>query len=489
MELNSLDFEARKRNAWQVFDLTLLAVHRWGFKMFILWFLQASIIFLPLMLLFDNFVALLVVWWFKPVIERPLLHYASQVAFGYRPTTRECLGAIKDLGFGKILLLLTWRRFSLQRAYVAPVDQLEGLKGSARTGRLSVLDSLSNHRQSLWLIFCLHVEMICMFAFSLALYSMMPGTQEIEFDVQLLFLYEDTFSLVSTLTSLLSYGLIAPYYVTGGFLGYINSRAELEGWDIELAFKRMSKRIMPALCLLLCLPLIGGLYGNTAEAVSMTFDDVETVRMHVENIYSEEEVVVISNTWQMAEQEFGDYNFDVEWLIAFIEWLVDVFTGDYAWVAAFFWGIIIVLLGFVVWKLVRLPKVKLRPSVKPHKLEMPQFVKTVITRDIPSDLLAAATAANKKGDSRLALAWLLYHGFSFAHKHYGVSLKPSMTEGECESSLQAALSQQAFTPYSTLIQLWMSEAWAQKNASKKSIDELITVFFELSQESRAAVYL
>lgn len=489
MELNALSFEPRKRNAWQVFDLTLLAVHRWGSKMFVLWFLQASIIFIPMALVFDNVIALLIVWWLKPVIERPLLHYASQAAFGFKPSTRECLAAILGLGWSKIILLLTWRRFSLQRAFVAPVDQLEGLKGTSRTGRLAVLESLSKHRQGLWLMFCLHIEMIFMFAFSLAIYAMVPGTEDIEFEVELLFLYEDTLGLMSTLTTLLSYGLIAPYYVTGGFLGYLNSRVELEGWDIELAFKGMAKRLMPTLSLIILLPLCFAIVDNPLQASTFSVEDVATVRLQIEELYSDEDIVVITQSWQMADQEFDEYDFDFEWIVALIEWLVDRFSGDYTWLSALFWGLIIALLGFVLWKLVGLSRIEITAKVKPTSPAIPQFVKTVVSRDIPSDLLAAAKAANVAGDTRLALAWLLYHALSFAQKQYGISLDPAMTEGECESSLKQSLTADTFHPYRELIGLWISEAWGHQKTSKESIDHLIGVFDELCQNPTEAVYL
>lgn len=485
MELNALEFQARKRNAWQVFDLTLLVVHRWGLQMFFLWFLQALIIFVPMALIFDSFIALLIVWWLKPVIERPLLQYASQAAFGYKPGIGECLSTITKLGVVKIALMLTWRRLSLQRAFAAPVDQLEGLHGHSRSSRVTVLESLSNHRQALWLIFCVYVEFILMLAFSLVFFAMVPGSENIEFDVDLLFLYEDSIDIITTLGSLLSYGVIAPYYVTGGFLGYLNSRVELEGWDIELAFKRMAKRLAPVLLLVLCTPFLFGIYDNNALASTVTVEDVETVERQIQALYSNTDVVVISQTWQPTAQIFNGFDMDIEWLVDVIKWLFKVFTGDYSWFATFFWGAIILLLGFVLWKLLRLPLIKLTPVAKHLHQEIPQFVSTIETRNIPDDLLAAASLANSEGNSRLALTWLLYHGLSCAQIHYGVALSASMTEGECELALKSSLSADAFSPYSDLFQLWMTEAWAHQKASTESIEQLISSFTKPVQANRS----
>ncbi|HBR96163.1 MAG TPA: DUF4129 domain-containing protein, partial [Gammaproteobacteria bacterium] len=78
MELSNLDFEPRERSAWQVFDLSILMVRRWGFTLFSLWFMQAVPVFVLLFLLLDADWAALVVWWLKPLFERPMLHYASQ---------------------------------------------------------------------------------------------------------------------------------------------------------------------------------------------------------------------------------------------------------------------------------------------------------------------------------------------------------------------------------------------------------------------------
>ena len=37
--------------------------------------------------------------------------------------------------------------------------------------------------------------------------------------------------------------IVEPLYVAGGFSLYLNRRTVLEGWDIEIAFRRMARRL------------------------------------------------------------------------------------------------------------------------------------------------------------------------------------------------------------------------------------------------------
>ena len=46
-----------------------------------------------------------------------------------------------------------------------------------------------------------------------------------------------------SLLPILAVTLLEPFYVGGGFALYLNRRVELEGWDLEVAFRKAAARI------------------------------------------------------------------------------------------------------------------------------------------------------------------------------------------------------------------------------------------------------
>jgi hypothetical protein len=54
---------------------------------------------------------------------------------------------------------------------------------------------------------------------------------------------EDRFAWISNLLYFTAFGLVGPIYAAAGFTLYLNRRIELEGWDIELKFRRLTARL------------------------------------------------------------------------------------------------------------------------------------------------------------------------------------------------------------------------------------------------------
>ena len=93
MNLDQVTLEIRPRSAWEAVDLGLLMAKRWWLPMIKVWLL-ASAPFLALALMVPEhyfWVAFVLLWWFKPLYERPLLHILSRAVFNNLPTTRSTL--------------------------------------------------------------------------------------------------------------------------------------------------------------------------------------------------------------------------------------------------------------------------------------------------------------------------------------------------------------------------------------------------------------
>lgn len=260
MDLDRLQFEPRPRGHWEALDLGTLLARRWYSRLLVLWLLPATAVFLLVFALLPSYpgTAMLICWWLKPVYERAPLKYLSRAVFADEPTFPESLRdgwrAVRPGMFG----VLTVRRLSAVRSFVAPVYVLEGITGQARRRRLNVLQPRAASA-ALWLtVLGVHVEAFLVFAMLALAFLLVPSSFEVDWLELLVAADQESFAWMLNLGSFAAMALVAPFYVSGGFALYLNRRVELEAWDVELGFRRLARRLaVPAtalLCLLVMLP-------------------------------------------------------------------------------------------------------------------------------------------------------------------------------------------------------------------------------------------
>ena len=186
------------------------------------------------------------VWWFKPLYDRIVLWVLSRVVFGGGVSLTDLRRALPALltktGLGADLTL---RRFGLQRSFNLPVTQLEQQRGGLRRRRLIGLhaDTL-NTAQGLTLS-CIQFEIVLYLALlGLAMILLPPGA-EIELrDVFNTGAAPAWFSVCAEAAYVVALSVVEPFYVAGGFALYLNRRTWLEGWDLELEFRRLSAPVV-----------------------------------------------------------------------------------------------------------------------------------------------------------------------------------------------------------------------------------------------------
>ncbi|HSC68283.1 MAG TPA: hypothetical protein VLC79_11355, partial [Cellvibrio sp.] len=244
MNLDQVTLEIRPRSAWEAVDLGLLMAKRWWLPMTKIWLLISAPVFALTLLIPDSWfwVSALLMWWLKPVFERPLLHILSHAVFNELPDTRSTYKLFPSLATEQLFASLTWRRFSPTRAMDLSVLQLEGLAGARRQERLSVL-----HREDSsptgWISFIgLALEILLWGGMLSFIWALLP--QELDVDWAGLFFNQESAELHS-LQLLLWYcaiSLTAPFYIACGFALYLNRRIKLEAWDIDIAFRRIANK-------------------------------------------------------------------------------------------------------------------------------------------------------------------------------------------------------------------------------------------------------
>ena len=241
MNLDHITVALRPRRPWEGLDLGFTLARRWFPSLWLYWWLGA----LPLALLAPALVHgradlwVVVLWWFKPLYEAPLICWISRATFGERPALRDAGGLLKAAWTPRLIPYLLWRRLSPSRSFNLPIVLLEGLRGSAVRRRRRVLSE--GDTTATWLtLICYHFEAILWGGALLTLYFLIPqGLPRIDLASAVTDAQSWPYWLSSAL-GVLAYSVIAPFYCCAGFALYIGRRTDLEAWDLELAFRRVA---------------------------------------------------------------------------------------------------------------------------------------------------------------------------------------------------------------------------------------------------------
>ena len=231
----------RRRSVWEAADSGVL-LWRSNFIYFIPFFIlpvaaAACVLrFIPVDFRYFPYLAL---WWLKPLFDRLVLHVVSLRFFGDPPPSRlrELCRGLSGIRRG-LLGDLLWRRFSPGRAARMPIRVLERAGGSQYRQRKETLSSGG-------LDFCPLVSLIC---FALEVLFLLS---EIAFTWMLINTFfpaaADYLRAIPKILEVLifaafcfNYILAGSLYVCMGFGLYINSRVEVEGWDLQLLFQKFS---------------------------------------------------------------------------------------------------------------------------------------------------------------------------------------------------------------------------------------------------------
>ena len=248
----------RRRSVWEAIDSGIL-LWRSNFVHFIPFFaLPAWIIACCLRFLPDSYFYLsyLILWWLKPFFDRLLLHVVSRRFFsapgngadeasGHEASGHEASGRVRNLRRGILKTLfrgllgdLLWRRFSPGRAASMPIRILEQADKTQFRRRKKALAAGGLNFCSFATVFGLAAEgmlllgeflfviVICQMFFPPALSYMRDNMQMTE-----IFIFA---------AYCLNFILAESLYVCMGFGLYINSRVEVEGWDLQLLFQKFS---------------------------------------------------------------------------------------------------------------------------------------------------------------------------------------------------------------------------------------------------------
>lgn len=184
----------------------------------------------------------LIVFWLKPWLDRSLLFVLSRAVFGEATRWSDLWRARRQVFGGQLLRTLLWRRFSPWRAYTQPVEQLEGLRGSARRKRVKLMQNDNRGAATALQVAFAHAEAVLSYGLVALLWWFAPESSSAS--IWDWFIHPNAHAagqlgldIVVSLAYFATVLFLEPFYVAAGFAMYLNRRVALEAWDIEQEFR------------------------------------------------------------------------------------------------------------------------------------------------------------------------------------------------------------------------------------------------------------
>ncbi len=487
MNLEDVSVEIRPRNPWEAIDVGFQLPRIWWREVYIPWllFILPMIIILTVVFQGIPWLAPLIIWLLKPLYDRLLLSIFSQRLFGVEQSTGNILRGIPALFKTGLYINLTLLRLNPSRSFHLPVWQLEGLRGKKRQKRIQVL-SARIYSYPLWLtIVCMHLEALFYFTILGLVFMFIPEGIKIDF----LSLFDSDienniwFLLLTNLLVFTGMIIIEPFYVAAGFMLYVNRRIRLEGWDIEIAFRRLNQRLKKHITTLgLILIAVNLSIMPSSHLLAEQKNDEAVVPVNTIILDPSESGRVIDEV--MQRDEFNKPNIFNAWLpkeepvkkdideSKFLELIKELAQLLAVIFKAAAWILVLLLIAIIFlyrekW-LFRGKNKKIDEHIPPEKL----FGMDITPESLPDDIPGAARREIEKGNIRATLS-LLYRGalMEIITRHK-VELNASYTEGEVVATVAKSLPEKQISYFRSLTKEWIQTAYADRLSTPSSLLEL-----------------
>jgi len=199
----------------------------------------------------------LILWLLKPLFDRPVLHIISVRFFESGANMKRLLCGMSKSLYRGLLGDLLWRRFSPFRAAAMPVRVLEPRKetGNRFADRIKLLKK--GGMSYCFLLTCWGAAIeITLLIGEIIFFIFMAGFMGADFD-SFFGNFINNAEIYIFAAWCFNYMLVETIYVCMGFSLYINSRIEVEGWDIEVTFRgfadKLRKKKTGGVLIVLCL--------------------------------------------------------------------------------------------------------------------------------------------------------------------------------------------------------------------------------------------
>lgn len=450
--LDRVRIAVRPRTAWEAMDLGLALLRAQAGPVAKVWLATALPLGAVLLLACWRHPhwAPLLFWWLLPALDRPVLHVLAKAAFGEAPGWRDTLRAAPDYARRGLVASLLWRRAGGERSLLLPVWQLEGADGPAYRRRCKVL--LARNRvqaRNLTGVGQLATAVLVLGALG-AISLVTPDTST----ARLLEALSGSgphrwLGILAPVLAVAALAAVEPFYLAAGFGLYLNRRVQLEGWDLELAFRGLAQRLRSraGTGAVLLLALLLALPGTKAGAAPPPDPKTELAE-----VMKAPEFATRRSGWTLRRRRPAPSTQArpaPSWLVALGQGLARSLR----------WLLPAALVLGLLWLLWRHRRALLPAPSRPDPGKPPErlFGLDIRPGALPADLPGAAQALWDQGDPRAALA-LLYRG-ALARLARQAPLGAAATEAECGILAERHLPGPAAAYFTRLLHAWQATAY------------------------------
>ncbi|MBW8810176.1 MAG: DUF4129 domain-containing protein [Lysobacter sp.] len=484
MKLEALTVTLRPRTSWEAAELGMALVRRHAGAIWKPWLLVT----VPILVLLNAagwaldllWLSGLLMWWLKPWFDRIVLFVISRAVFGETPSTRQTVRAQFRWGARWWLPYLTWRRLGPARSLYLPVDLLEGGSGSEARQRRAALGAPVYGMCALLTLVCMNFEILLVIGTLLGAMMFIPFDYLPDTFKALLESFTEQsqwFNALLNLVVWIAVSVIEPFYVGAGFGLYLNRRTDIEGWDIEIVFRRLRARLAAAAApsfLALCLTL-GWMADAPAQEPSAP--DASAMQAPAKQAPPAQEDPTVApkrkqTVWKPkheAEKKKKDEPKPVD---------PSEFEGLGGGLAAFakllMWGLVALLVGVLAFTLGRWLG-WFRGGASEEE-QAPAGVRTAVHSEpepLPDNLPTAIRRLWQAGRHRDALALMYRAAVESMAKRADIVLVPGATEAQCLRASRKLGSAEEREVFARAVRTWQYAAYAESLPESQDFDDLV----------------
>lgn len=478
MQLEDLALNLRSRTPWEATDLGALMYRQWWPAIARTWLAvygPAALILFGVCYR-QPWLAMLLLWWLKPVFDRFVLHVLSRAVFGAVPGVSETVRAWRDILRDGAWADLTYRRFTMRRSFRLPISQLEGPSSKSVSERAAVLGQRVGGHAAAITLACMGFELVALIAMEglfdfftpddpqgrpFSLFEWLRGSES-----------QQLFAPLDVLYYAAAVSLVEPLYVAQGFGLYMVRRTLLEGWDIEIGFRRIANRFARRAATVATAALVALLAGAGAgDALAQpSAASLHKSREQIEEVMSAPEFEryreVRTWRWKGSVTEAQGRE-PPAWLLALTTALAEVARAS-AWIAA------VLAIALLLWFLRRFISNDVGTALDAAYVPPAEIAgMDVRPESLPDDIPGEARALLARGAVREALS-LLYRGaLSVLIHRFGVELRGSFTENDCLRASEPVLNEQASDYFVRLVTDWRACAYADHAPQPSEVEQVI----------------
>jgi len=459
LDLEQMAMSLRPRSVWEAVDLGVATLRRFWAPVYLAWVVCVLPVFVLAYWQLDPWLASLLLWWLLPVFDRVPLHVISRGLFGATPSLKQVLRALPSLWSRYLFRSLVLGRLDPLRSFHLPVQQLEGQDLVGYRRRCAVLNH-GNVGVGFLLTTGGWLLEIAVFCGLFVLLGVLLPDGWLGWEPTLMF---ESPLLVAITASLLfvTVSLLEPVYVAAGFALYLNRRTDLEGWDIELAFRRLRARLMsrserrrPVAIVMLLAACFLSAATSAQEPTRPPQEVIEEVLSHRDFGYDEpvtrwrrtDEPALHSDPSVTASGAHSPFGLVVGETLRVLMWVVAA--------------------GGLLWLVYVMFTTRSASSGAAVDTGPPDTVRGLDVRpeSLPDDVAAAAWQRFESGDAAGCLS-LLYRGaLAILIRDHDLKIAESSTEGDCLRLVQGVGAKvEAQASYlATLTTAWTSCAYGHR---------------------------